>query len=142
MACQFFDRFHECILRAFVLPMSSFPPVAAGKTVDDIPAVSPESTKEALMQFVSAYRSTLDTLNIKAAPNDPTMTKAFDCATKGEVLGTRFDMVSFTWSLPQSKLHDLVTSLHNLAAGTSSHSLRELQSILGKLNNFSSSARR
>ena len=57
MACQYFDRFHDCILRAFVLPMSSFPPVAHGKTVDDIPAVAPESAKEALKQFVESYRA-------------------------------------------------------------------------------------
>ena len=96
MACQYFDRFHDCILRAFVLPMSSFPPVAHGKTVDDIPAVAPESAKEALIRFVSSYRAALDMLNIKVAPNDPNRTKAFDCATEGKVLGTRFDTVSFT----------------------------------------------
>jgi hypothetical protein len=33
-------------------------------------------------------------LNIKAAPGDPDRTKALDCATEGEVLGTRFNTVS------------------------------------------------
>ena len=56
---------------------------------------------------------------------------------EGEVIGIRFNTVSFTWSLPQAKLHSLVTGLHDLLAGTSNHSLRELQSILGKLNNVS-----
>jgi hypothetical protein len=68
---------------------------------------------------------------------DPDRTKAFDCAMEGEVIGIRFNTVSFTWSLPQAKLHSLVTGLHDLLAGTSNHSLRELQSILGKLNNVS-----
>ena len=136
MACQYFDRFHDCILRAFVLPSSSFPPVAMGKTVDDIPAVAPENAKEALNRFVKVYRSTLDTLNIQAAPDDPTRTKAFDSATEGEVLGVRFDTVSFTWSLPREKLHSLVVGLRNLATRKSTHSLRELQIILGKLINI------
>ena len=98
MACQYFDRFHDCILRAFVLPMSSFPPVAQGRTVDDIPAVAPKEAEQA--RFVQSYRTTLSTLNIRAAPDDPDCTKAFDCSTEGEVLGTRFNTVSFTWSLP------------------------------------------
>ena len=90
IACQYFDRFHDCILRAFVLPNSFSPPVAMGKTVDDIPAVAPENAREALSKFVKEYRSTLNTLNIKAAQDDPTRTKAFDCATEGEVLGSPF----------------------------------------------------
>ena len=57
--------------------------------------------------------------------DDPDRTKAFDCATEGEVLGTRFNTVSFTWSLPQAKLDNLVMGLHN-----------PLESILGKLNNI------
>ena len=137
MACQYFDRFHDCILRAFVLPASFFPPIAMGKTVDDIPAVAPENAKEALTRFVREYRSTLATLNIKAAPDDPTHTKAFDCSTEGEVLGIRFDTVSFTWSLPKEKLCSLIADLHKLAARKSTHSLRELEAILGKLNNVS-----
>jgi hypothetical protein len=83
---------------------------------------------------VKSYRAALDMLNIKAAPDDPDRTKAFDCTTEGKVLGIRFNTVSFTWSLPQAKL---IMGLHDLAAGTSNHSLRELQSILGKLNNVS-----
>ena len=137
LACQYFDRFHDCILRAFVLPMSSFPPVAQGRTVDDIPAVAPKGAEQALRRFVQSYRTTLNTLNIMAAPDDPACTKAFDCSTEGEVLGTRFNTVSFTWSLPHDKLHKMVTDIHKLATGETFHSLRELESIVGKLNNVS-----
>ena len=45
--------------------------------------------------------------------------------------------MSITWSLPHDKLHTLATGLLKLAAGTSNHSSRELQSVLGKLNNTS-----
>ena len=117
--------------------MSSFPSVAQGRTVDDIPAVVPKAAEQALRRFVQSYRTTLSTLNIKAAPDDPNCTKAFDFSTEGEVLGTRFNTVSFTWSLPHEKLHKLVTDLRKLAAGGTFHSLRELESIVGKLNNVS-----
>ena len=99
MACQYFDMFHDCILMAFVLPMSYFPPVAQGRTGDDIPAVAPASAKESLRQFVESYRTALNMLSIQAAPDNPDRTKAFDCTTEGEVLGIRFNTVSFTWSL-------------------------------------------
>ena len=137
MACVYFDRFHDCIIKAFVPPMSGFPALAQDKTVDDVPAVAPESAKEALKKFVETYRTTLSKLNIKAAPDDPTCTKAFDGSREGEILGVRFDTVSITWSLPHDKLHTLVTGLPKLAAGTSNHNSRELQSVLGKLNNIS-----
>ena len=48
--------------------MSGFPALAQDKTVDDVPAVAPESAKEALKKFVETYRTTLSKLDIKAAP--------------------------------------------------------------------------
>ena len=135
-ACSFFDKFHFAILRAFVLPMSSFPTIAQGMTVDDIPSVVPQAAQPALAKFVSTYRKVLSQLNIKAANDDPSRTKAFDCSTEGEVLGVRFNTVSFTWSLPKDKLHSLVTSLREIAEDGTRYSLRELESILGKLNNI------
>ena len=126
LACSFFDRFHLAILKAFVFPMSSFPTIAQGKTVDNIPSVMPQVAKPALVKFVTSYRTVLSHLNIKAA-ND-------DCMTEGEVLGVRFNTISFTWSLPKEKLHNLVTSLREIAGDR--YSLRELESIFGKLNNI------
>ena len=76
---------------------------------------------------MSFYRTVLSHLNIKAA-ND-------DCMTEGEVLGVRFNTISFTWSLPKEKLHNLVTSLREIAGDRARYSLRELQSM-GKLNNI------
>ena len=137
MACQFFDKLHYAILHAFEYPMSPFPPVAQGRTVDDIPSVVPFEAKEALMQFVQAYRSALRSLNIEAAPDDPTHTKAFDCSHVGEVLGTVFNTEIFTWALPYDKLYSLVTSLRDIASDKPRHSLRELQSVVGKLNHIS-----
>ena len=137
MACQFFHKLHYAILHAFVYPSSPFPQVAQGCTVDDIPSVVPPQAKEVLVRFVQSYRSALNSLNIKAAPDDPTHTKAFDCSTEGEVLGIRFNTETFTWTLPQDKLCSLVISLRNIASDKSQHSLRELQSVLGKLNHIS-----
>ena len=132
MACQYFDRFHHAILHAFVYPESSFPPIAQGKTVDDIPSVVPQDAKHALDSFVKAYRSSLTLLNIQAAEDDPSRTKAFDCAQEGEVLGIRFDTSTFTWALPKDKLYYLVTGLRRLGDIRTRHSLRELESVTGK----------
>ena len=52
-------------------------------------------------------------------------------------MGIRFDTEAFTWTLPQDKLYSLVSSLRDIAADKSQHSLRELQSVLGKLNHIS-----
>ena len=132
LACQYFDRFHHAILHAFVYPKSSFPPLAQGKTVDDIPSVVPSNAKHALDSFVNAYRSSLTLLNIQAAENDPSRTKAFDCAQEGEVLGIRFDTSNFTWSLPKDKLYYVVTGLRRLGDPNTKYSLRELESVVGK----------
>ena len=134
LSCQYFDKFHYAILHAFVYPVSNFPPVAQGRTVDDIPSVVPQNAKHALIRFVEQYRKALRALNLKAADNDPSCTKAFDCSQEGEVLGIRFNTVEFTWSLPHSKLVCLVTDLRRLASdGKVKHSLWELESLLGKL---------
>ena len=133
LACKFFDRFHFLILQAFVNPASSFPSIAQGRTVDDIPSCVPAAARSSLETFVKSYRQCLDSLNIRAADDDPTCTKAFDCSTSGEILGIRFDTESFTWSLPQEKLYNLVKGLRAIAAENSHHSLRELESIHGKL---------
>ena len=134
LSCQYFDRFHYAILHAFVYPASNFPPVAQGRTVDDIPSVVPHNAKQSLIRFVKEYRNALHALNLKAAEDDPSCTKAFDCSQEGEVLGIRFNTVKFTWSLPHSKLVSLVTDRRCLAGGGKvKHSLRDLQRILGKL---------
>ena len=111
--------------------------VAQGRTVDDIPSVVPLQAKETLLQFVQTYRSALASLNIQAAPDDPTCTRAFDCSHNGEVLGIRFNTETFTWALPHDKLSSLVTSLREIALQNSRHSLRELQSVVGKLVHIS-----
>ena len=134
MACKFFDRFHFLILQAFVNPASTFPALAQGRTVDDIPSCVPAAARSSLETFVKSYRQCLDSLNIRAADDDPTCTKAFDCSTSGEILGIRFDTESLTWSLPQEKLYNLVKGLRAITAENSNHSLRELESIHGKLS--------
>ena len=112
--------------------------MAQGRTVDDIPLVVPFGAKAPLSSFVEQYRDTLQVLNIKAADNDPSCTKAFDCSQEGEVLGIRFNTVNFTWSLPHDKLTSLVTDLRKIASGENvQYSLRELERILGKLNHVS-----
>ena len=56
-------------------------------------------------------------LNLKAADDDPSCTKAFDCSQGGEVLGIRSNTVDFTWSFPHDKLASLVTDLRKIVGG-------------------------
>ena len=99
------------------MPLPTQPPVAQGRTVDDIPSVVPFDAKASLISFVKHYRDTLQALNIKAADNDSSCTKAFDCSQEGEVLGIQFNTIDFTWSLPHDKLTSLVTDLRKMASG-------------------------
>ena len=89
------------------------------------------------MDFVSAYRNTLERLGMQPAPDDPECIKAFDCANVGEVLGIRFDTVEFTWALPHDKLYRLLTTLKNFTEDASEVSVRDMESALGKLNYIS-----
>ena len=136
LACLFFDRLHYCILNAFVYPEAPMHKASQGRTVDDIPSVVPEVAEAKLRQFVKTYRCKLKCLNIEAADNDPTCTKAFDMSQEGEVLGTRFNTNQLTWSMPHDKLYRLITQLRRLAEGKT-YSLRDLESIVGKLNYIS-----
>ena len=54
-ACMWYDRFHFGILHYFVLPKTTVPASAVGKTVDHITAVVPGSKREALVKFVRTY---------------------------------------------------------------------------------------
>ena len=137
MACLFFDRFYFAIMKAFVHPVSSVPRIAQGRTVDDIPTVVPSIACSSLQEFVISWRNSLRSLNISPANDDPTHTKAFDCSNEGEVLGIRFDTISFTWSLPYRKLYKLVDEVYTLADRSKPHSLRELEVVAGKINYLS-----
>ena len=74
MACKFFDRFHFLILQAFVNPASTFPALAQGRTVDDIPSCVPAAARSSLETFVKSYRQCLDSL-IKLLNRDFTSTR-------------------------------------------------------------------
>ena len=132
LACLYFDRFHFCILKAFVYPMAPIHVGAQGRTVDDNPVAVPAGAGQHLANFVNTYRDSLSRLGIEAADNDPTCTKAFDCSTNGEVLGIRYDTISFTWRVPHEKLHLLVKQTRSVAI-LEKHSLRELEVVVGKL---------
>ena len=47
---------------------------------DDIPLVVPFGAKASLISFVEQYRNALQVLNLRAAGDDPSCTKAFDCS--------------------------------------------------------------
>ena len=77
-ACMWYDMFHHCIVNFFVLTEVPMPHSWIGRTVDDIPTVSPRKAEFYTKSFVSKYREVLSDLNIGAAANDPLRCKAFD----------------------------------------------------------------
>ena len=96
-ACMMFDKFHFCVLANFVLNKVSFPLNWIGRTIDDVTSVSPAGARSRAEGFETAYRHTLQSLNIGCAPNDPSRLKAFTCSTSGELLGVWFDTEKFTF---------------------------------------------
>ena len=136
LSCQYFDRFHHAILHGFVYPSCGFPVICQGRTVDDIPTVVPDTPVaiNSLLSFVKSYREELASLNIEAAPDDPTRTKAFDCSTYGEVLGIRFCTKSFTWSIPSQKSQRLIEGIMDLVNSQEPYCLREMDVVMGRLN--------
>ena len=136
-ACSFFDRFHECIIRYVVITQTLIPEGWGGKTVDDVSTVAPSNSAHLTRNFVNCYRTTLEKLNIKAAPEDPTKHKAFDGDTCGEVLGIWFDSSTMTWSLPIRKLAPLVNLLLTSSEMGSYLSLHDLEVLEGKLCHIS-----
>ena len=93
----------------------------------------PFGAKSSLISLVEQYRNALQVLNLRAADDDPSCTKAFDCSQEGEVLGIRFNTIDFTWSLPHGKLITLVTDLRKIANGDKvRYSLRDLERKMGE----------
>ena len=128
-----FDRLHHCILVNFVLYKSPLPRTWIGKTVDDVSTVCPPRAVNQAKKFVKAYRDTLDTLGIGAAPEDPARLKAFDSNTFGEILGVWFNTVTMTWQLSPRKLNSLVNLLVTASKPSSCLSLHDVEVLHGKL---------
>ena len=137
LACMIYDRFHFAILHFFVLSNVPFPLNSIGRTVDDVSTVAPQCAKMSTVNFVKAYRSELDKVNVGAAPEDPSKRKAFDCITSGEVLGTFFDTDRFIWKLPDKKIDMLVNLIIEASMPGAYLSLKDVEVLHGKLVHFS-----
>jgi hypothetical protein len=72
------------------------------RQLDDTIVVSSPQTNYT-QTFVQTFRATCRQLKIPLAPPDPNFEKAFDCASKGTVLGIIFDSTTLTWRLPERK---------------------------------------
>ena len=136
-ACMIYDRFHFCILMYMVLPKTTLPSKAVGKTIDDITSVVPSGATAALNNFVKTYRNQLSALNIQAAPSDPECVKAFDSSKNGEILGVRFSTESMTWNLGAQKVKKLTDALRKISFSRATVSLHEIEVILGRATDFS-----
>ena len=139
-ACMWYDMFHHCIVNFFVLTEVHMPLSWIGRTVDDIPTVSPKQAHSCTKSFVDKYRKVLLDLNIGAAAADPLRCKAFDGDTEGEVLGIRFNSVEMTWVLPRAKLVSLLLLLSNATQSEATLSLHDIEVLHGKLVNFAQHA--
>ena len=134
-ACMNYDRFHFMIVMQMVLPYSSLPARAIGRTVDDITTATPAAASQASAEFVRLYREKLGSLGIDAADSDQACIKAFDSSKRGEVLGIFFNTVDMVWNLNYTKTYQLKQLLDR--AGLEDLSLHDVEVLHGKISHFS-----
>ena len=93
-----YDRVAKLILE-LVLVVSRFPRALVCQFVDDMCAAAPVGSA-AIERFRRAYRQVAEQVGVKLASEDDPE-KAFALATEGTVLGVRYDMVAWTWRIPE-----------------------------------------
>ena len=113
---------------------SKIPKHLVQQTLDDTACTSPEKSGWC-EQFTSNYKGVCQRVNIELAKDCPKREKAFTNTTVGTVLGIRFDSRNMTWSLPPTKVSDILADIHVFL--TSKHaSLKQTQQLAGRLNNM------
>jgi hypothetical protein len=102
------------------------------RQLDDTPAVAPRDSGWS-EEFSMKYKSLCKDINLELADPCPNFDKAFDCSTKGKVLGVFFDTTELSWKLPDEKV---VSILQTIAESLENEKvqLKQMQCLMGKLN--------
>jgi hypothetical protein len=127
-----YDRLAKTALD-LIVRWSKFPPKMVIQYLDDVCGAAPQGCTS-LVRFEDAYRKFAADVGIQLAPDtDPD--KAFSSATRGVVLGVRYDTVDWTWSIPQEKLARV---LQQLQAAMDEETLpqHEVWSLVGRVLHY------
>jgi hypothetical protein len=131
-AVSTFDRLGHTVADLAAVS-AHFPPAWMHRTLDDLPIVTPSSS-DLGQKFAEAYTQICSAIGASLAPECPAQDKAFSDATRGTVLGVRFDTITLEWSVPPSKRDKILSRIHLMSAGPVS--LNTVQKVLGSLNDF------
>jgi hypothetical protein len=128
-----YDRLGNVLASAACID-ANVPQVLLNRCLDDVTYVSPPS-QPWCQNFSESYTSLSKKANVKLAENCPLNEKAFVNVQKGKVLGIWFDSKNLSWCFPlekKVKVLDIISKVFFL----SSVPLKEMQSLMGSLNNF------
>lgn len=90
--------------------------------------------KEDLDKWTTSYSWLCKELGIKLAPN--TDDKAFLASRSGVLLGIRYDLDTWTWSIKGNKVKKILIMLHSIVDGDPING-GFMEKIVGKLNHYS-----
>jgi hypothetical protein len=129
-----FDSF-AATLQNMASSLSSADLIAIHRQLDDLIVVS-RADSLACASFTEAYTWLCSYLNIKLAPPDIKLEKAFYNSCTGLVLGVVFDSRDLSWSLPDYKTKKYLHCIDSIVHGPKC-ALSQMQQLLGFLNDFS-----
>ena len=110
-----FDRLAKIVL-FIVIRRSGISPDMVCQHLDDCCAAG-AANDNILQAYDNTFTNVASALGVKLAPRDDPE-KSFSPATSGIILGVYYDTVSWTWALPEEKLHRLLYLLKSLMATT------------------------
>jgi hypothetical protein len=102
------------------------------RAVDDQPTATPAGSRWGEC-FVNTYKKICQDINIELAEDCENCDKAFTNKTCGKVLGVWFRSSDLTWKLPEEKVELYLQKIAEVA-GSSSVTLDDMQSLMGRLN--------
>lgn len=133
-APETFDCLPETLVNLVCLS-GKIPKIWIHRQLDDVPIVSPAHSNYTKI-FSKKYEKLCKFLNIPLAPLCPNHEKSFRNSTFGTVLGFIFNSKTMQWSISKEKAHKLIFQINRFQLQKTCK-LKELQKIMGKLNDIS-----
>ena len=102
------------------------------RILDDTPSVAQAGSPVA-RAFCETYKVICSQINLPLALDCPDFDKAFQLSTNGKVLGIIFNSENLSWTYPKEKAFKSLSAIQK-ALDSTSMTLKEFQSLLGRLN--------
>jgi hypothetical protein len=104
------------------------------RCLDDVPVVGPAGSG-ICEKYSEKYKEICDRCNILLAEPCPKNEKAFVNQKEGKVLGIWFNSENLTWKYPEDKSKNVLIEIEKVMSN-GNVSLMQMQSLLGRLNDF------